>query len=576
VKALLHGAAWLPLVVGLFGSIAGKWTATGDNAVISIRSWEQLSKHGTLVGQPTFISHVFDLGPMEYWLLALPVHIDPRYGPLIGATLACMVAVSLAVEAAWSAFGPPGGVLAVAFVTGVVAWVPVVSYQSTWNPHFGEFWYLATIASAVAVLMGDPRWFAAVVVCGSIASQAHLMFGLPSVGLAVLAGLLVAVEAAKRRTSWQWLFAGVVVGVGCWIAPVIQQFTGHPGNMVQFVKSQGHVARMGLRYGLQALAASVDPRILRPGGSNAIGQPFLSHASVLGGVAILAATVVVVLLGVMQRAQLLIAIGCVALILSLGLVAVYANTPRSSVKVSTYYLIEPIFVVGALCIVTFCVAAWFCVRRLWGQVREPGGAPAAPAVVVGATDGLGGDVSWPGGVEAPGWPGLRVSGVSGTPTAESGVEAPQTPRPERSPRMPADQLPAWSARRRLAAFVATIVLLATSAAAIDQLVPAYGNRVLAQHQLAVPRACALIDNQLKPGPVALDVTARNSSQEQLFSFAIAWCLLPDGYSPELPARLAAYLGPTFSISKGAPVASVVISGTSAKVSISSPGRAPAT
>jgi hypothetical protein len=142
--------------------------------------------------------------------------------------------------------------------------------------------------------------------------------------------------------------------------------------------------------------------------------------------------------------------------------------------------------------------------------------------------------------------------------------------------MPADQLPAWSARRRLAAFVATIVLLATSAAAIDQLVPAYGNRVLAQHQLAVPRACALIDNQLKPGPVALDVTARNSSQEQLFSFAIAWCLLPDGYSPELPARLAAYLGPTFSISKGAPVASVVISGTSAKVSISSPGRAPAT
>ena len=79
------------------------WMPTGDDAAIALRSWNSLTAHGPLVGQATRLAHgVFDPGPLEYWLLAIPVHISPNHGVLWGAAICCMAACSLAIEAAWA------------------------------------------------------------------------------------------------------------------------------------------------------------------------------------------------------------------------------------------------------------------------------------------------------------------------------------------------------------------------------------------------------------------------------------------------------------------------------------------
>src|SRR5580704_13191079 len=102
LRVVAHLAAWLPFVTGAVRLARDGWRPAGDNAAIALRSWNSLTAHGPLVGQATRLAHgVFDPGPLEYWLLAIPVHISPAHGILWGATICCMAACSVAIEAAW-------------------------------------------------------------------------------------------------------------------------------------------------------------------------------------------------------------------------------------------------------------------------------------------------------------------------------------------------------------------------------------------------------------------------------------------------------------------------------------------
>src|SRR5258707_9863543 len=115
VSALGAGAlvlAWLPFGFAAARSVATGWRPVSDNAAIALRSWDVLTAHAPLVGQATRLAGgVYDLGPLQYWLLTLPVHVDPLHGVLWGAALWCMVAASLTIEAAWAAAGGPCGLL---------------------------------------------------------------------------------------------------------------------------------------------------------------------------------------------------------------------------------------------------------------------------------------------------------------------------------------------------------------------------------------------------------------------------------------------------------------------------------
>lgn len=99
---------------------------TADGGAIALRAWDVLTPYGPLVGQATQLCNgAFDPGPLQYWLLAIPVHLDPREGVVWGAALWCMVACSLAIEAAWSALGAFGGLAASGVILGTVVWQPL-------------------------------------------------------------------------------------------------------------------------------------------------------------------------------------------------------------------------------------------------------------------------------------------------------------------------------------------------------------------------------------------------------------------------------------------------------------------
>jgi hypothetical protein len=259
-----HVAAWTPFLTVVANSTHGNWRVVGDGAAIALRSWRAAS-HLPLVGQPTELGATLhaqplhDLGPLEYWLLAIPVHIDPVRGVLWGAALCCMAAASLAIEAAWSALGEASGLLAAGTILGMIAWSPELAFEPYWNPNFGAMFFLAALAACWAVMSGRRWWWPMLVITASVAAQAHLMFAMASALLVLLALITGLADGVREKESSRWAAAGLIAGLACWAAPVVQQLTARPGNLAALLRGQAAGRHTGLIFALKALAAAIEP-----------------------------------------------------------------------------------------------------------------------------------------------------------------------------------------------------------------------------------------------------------------------------------------------------------------------------
>jgi hypothetical protein len=110
-----YGAVLFAFVPATVRALSQAWSAVSDDAVIAIRTSDALTWAGPLLGQHTLVTSahsVFDPGPLQYWLLAIPVRIDPQHGALWGAALWCIVAGLITVEATRRAAGPFGAAIA--------------------------------------------------------------------------------------------------------------------------------------------------------------------------------------------------------------------------------------------------------------------------------------------------------------------------------------------------------------------------------------------------------------------------------------------------------------------------------
>ncbi|HUD37578.1 MAG TPA: hypothetical protein VMR14_11805, partial [Streptosporangiaceae bacterium] len=160
VRAAAHAAVWSPFAVSVVDSFGAAWHAVGDGGLIGWASWLTFSRRIPLVGQPTILPFgPHDLGPAEFWLLALPVRLDPERGQVWGAALLCLVAASIAIEAAWAVLGEIGGVLAGGVILGLIAWMPALPDRPYWNPYYGDMWFIAALATAWAVMSGRRKWW---------------------------------------------------------------------------------------------------------------------------------------------------------------------------------------------------------------------------------------------------------------------------------------------------------------------------------------------------------------------------------------------------------------------------------
>ena len=379
LRIVAHLAVWFAFADAAVRAVLGGWRPVSDAAVIAIRSWDVLTAHGLLVGEATRLAHgVYDLGPAEFWLLALPVRIDPAHGVLWGAALWCVVAGSLAIEAARAAGGRIGVLVTSGMILGMVAWSPKAAMLPYWNPWFGMMFFLAALAAGWAVLSGHSAWWPVLAVTGSVAAQAHLMYALAAACL-LLIGFVAVVVDSRRSGRYRWAVAGTLAGLACWLAPLIQQFTVHSGNISRLfgVLRAGGTASAGLGFGLRALAAgSQPPAYWWMPSIEALHLSDIQHRPVWFGVAQLVALAVLLLVAVLVlRSRRAAALAGLSLVTALSVVETFSGIPAWNIVrpvTDLSYLLAPLFPMGALfwLSVLYLVALVVARARGWASARS--------------------------------------------------------------------------------------------------------------------------------------------------------------------------------------------------------------
>jgi hypothetical protein len=356
LRVVAHVACWLPFIIGPVRLVQHGWWPVGDQAAIALRSWNALTNHGPLVGQATRLANgVFDPGPLQYWLLSIPVHLNPVYGMLWGGMFWCIVACSLAVEAAWAVRGEIAGLAASGLILVLLLWMPGVAVTLTWNPWFGMVFFLAALAAAWAVIAGHRHWWPVLVITASVAAQAHLMFTLGSAGLVLLALIVGVADSIRARAGYWWVLIGLLAGAGCWSAPAFQQFTMPDGNIAALIDStggSGNGVRTGASFGLKALTSAIQPIPLwwKPSLPSIVIYGQISARSSGYAVAVLILLAVVGIAAIWPlRCRWLASLAAISLVLSLAALATYSSVPVRYTSLRTLnYLIIMVFPVGAL------------------------------------------------------------------------------------------------------------------------------------------------------------------------------------------------------------------------------------
>ncbi|HEV8063314.1 MAG TPA: hypothetical protein VGP46_00725, partial [Acidimicrobiales bacterium] len=382
-----------------------------------------------------------------------------------------------------------------------------------WNPHFGEVWFLATICCGLAVLAGRVVWLPALVVCGSVAMQAHVMFTLPS-ALIVTAGGLVAVYAVvRKRGGVGGLVGGVVAAAVCWIAPVYQQLTNTPGNVGALLNA--HTGKtMGLDYGLRAISNTTLGQTLwlKPTTSKRLlDVRVIQHTLASGGTWVLILSALLLPLALVLRSRLLGAMAFVNLSLLVGVCFEFGKTPRHGL-VATYYLVETLYPAGVFCWLTFLTAVVVAVRFAWAHLSDPSGSEDRKP---GRLDTL------------------------------------------------------WAA-------LAGVVALGALAWTLTGEAPAFDNPAADDHVAALNTVCSQIKAQARPGPLRLTLLAPTGAATEQLLFGVGACMQANGYNPEpTKAGYAAELGPSFSPQPGAPGVTVNFDLNPPTVHVTGPSASPA-
>ncbi len=533
-RAVAHLAAWAPYLYGLAKSLASGWVATSDNGVIALRSLDVLTTHGPLVGQATRLgSGVFDLGPLEYWLLTLPAHMDAAHGVLWGATLWCLVAASLIVEAAWAVGGVFPALAASAVVLGVAAWIPAVTMLPCWNPWLGLVFFIAALAAGWAVMSGRRGWFAAAVVTASIAAQTHLMFAIAAAAVVVLAfavGLADTLRARKRAgqrlgsarlrrrvgywfAGYRWAVVGIFVGIACWAAPLVQQFTANPGNMTALFSPQGPpLPRTSVNFGLEAISAAAQPpaywwqRMDSLGKlSNVWGRPALG-----GAIALAIIVVSLVAATVWLRSRRAAGLAALSLVLAGAALITYASIPvatssETMVNSPLLYLLAPLYPLGVLTWLTVVTVAVLAGRRLMGGARTRATASGTTAAETSA------------GVTTAGR--IRISAAA----------------------------PGLAYRGGLVSAIAAggLVVAAILAGPIGN-TEALAELVTMTTMKKVDCVTERIEHKIPPQQVALKVVAANNRYRRQLTLGVAYALRADGYWPMVSEGWGLQLGDGYS------------------------------
>lgn len=339
-------AAALPVVVSAIRGVSDGWIPLGDRAIIATRSYDVLTTDTPLLGQYSAASDLtgdptYSLGPLLYWLLALPARIGPD---AIAVTIA---AVNVAAIVGVVALARRRGGLALMFATAIATALMCGSlgaetYHDVWNPAVGVLPVLLLVFLCWSIACGERELLPLAVLVASFLAQAHLTFLLP---VAALAAVAAAGLTLARRWSRRAGLGALGVGLVCWSLPLLEQAIHRPGNLVRVAHSASDRGpTLGAENGWRAVSHTVGapPWWLRSPRSGferlsdlAGGPGTLAAAST---VAVLLGLVAVTVAGTRRRRTDLVAAGAIGLLLCAAIAAGTAGTPGRSYQSVTYSL----------------------------------------------------------------------------------------------------------------------------------------------------------------------------------------------------------------------------------------------
>lgn len=385
LRVVSHLVAEVPVLLVAALQIAHGWLPTSDDAVIAWRTWDVFGGHVPLDGQFTQITAAnghaaFDLGPLQYFLVAVPERLDPGHGVLWGSALVIAGLLAVSIEAAWRRQAAVGVAVALAGAL-LTATLVESTVNLAWNPSVGVYALFATLVTAAVCATGRLGWLAVSVFAASLAAQCHMSFVAPA-ALALATGCVLGLVVAARSGGdrgrlGRSLAAAAVVGVACWVAPAVQELTGRPGNWSVLATSLGrHGAAVGWSEGLGSIAAATH---LLP--SWATRPPPIGteqglrgfHAAVLGGsvawgVAALVLAGLIAVVAQVRGRRGLAGLGAVASLAGLAAAWTVASVPVSQELYLDYYLYFVLWPVGMALVATYggalCSLAAVALRRL--------------------------------------------------------------------------------------------------------------------------------------------------------------------------------------------------------------------
>jgi len=384
-------------------AVRAGWVPVADRGIIATRGHDVLTSHMPLVGQYTLAGEVtgnvtHSLGPMLFWLLAIPAHA----GSTVGMTLAMGALNTLCIVGSVALARRRGGRALMAMTALAIALMcqslAAETFHDVWNPSAGLFPLTLLIFLCWSLACGEYRLLPLTVLVASFAVQAHLTYLPPTLALLAVGvgGLAARWIAARRRRGergsaiqrrrWAlWGLATVLVAIVCWSATVAGQLSEHPGNLTLVADAATkHKATLGPAVGWHAVvrAVGVGPWWLHTPASR--WQRKYEVRSTPGAlasattIAMLAALALVGLAAALRRRYDLAALALIALVLCPALGAVAASTPTPRLLSATLgYTMWWGSQVGMIVWLTLAWALWLGLARATrGAVdtrRRPGG-----------------------------------------------------------------------------------------------------------------------------------------------------------------------------------------------------------
>ncbi len=348
-----------PVMASTLRALHHGWLPAGDQAIIATRAYDVLTSRTPLVGQHSdagALTHhaLYSLGPMLYWLLALPARLASP-GTLTLTVGMLNTAAILGIVVLARRHGGRVLMFATALAVAIMSRsLATEVLHDVWNPAVGLFPFTLLVFLCWSLACGEYRLLPLTVLVASFVIQCQLAFLAPSLGaLAIgMAGLVVSLRSPGAgldgRVSGEpgsvrrWVLAALLIAVVCWTPPAIDQIEGNPGNLTAVVRAaRANKTTLGAGVGWHAVALTVGipPWWLTDPASpwqrkNEVRQAPSTLTTVSALLALLALTGVAAF-GLLRRRVKLWAGALIALVLCLGVAAVAAATPTSPLLSAT-------------------------------------------------------------------------------------------------------------------------------------------------------------------------------------------------------------------------------------------------